>query len=184
MVSAIPNATTDHRVSRPGGVDTGAGGTAGGTCSSPGGRSRVAVGQQRDEQITQIPDNEQHYNWNNLMPFETPAKSKGDSDLDFSAERRQTSGPFITVSDRHGTSSHKMNQLTKNSALASSMSRSEWQNHLTNQTGCHEANHLILDIPWRMVWVRHALKASTPIRYLVGPYHVSISGIPRWFEGN
>ena len=51
----ISNAATDHRISRPGGVDASAGGTAGGTCSSPGGRSRVAVGQQREGPVVQIP---------------------------------------------------------------------------------------------------------------------------------
>ena len=56
--------------------------------------------------------------------------------------------------------------------------------HLTKQTGCHGANHRRLDNPWRMVWVRHAFKASILIRYLVGPYHGSISGIPSRIEGN
>jgi hypothetical protein len=78
-----PNATTDQRVSRPGGVDAKEGGAIGGTCSSPGGRSSVAVGQQRDSSSVSVPSGDQQTNWNNLLPFETPGKSMGESELDF-----------------------------------------------------------------------------------------------------
>ena len=63
------------------------------------------------------------------MPFETPAKAMGKSELDFFAERCQTPGPFSSVSDRHDPSYNKINQLTKNSALVSSMNRSELQKY-------------------------------------------------------
>ena len=45
------NATTNQRVSRPRGVDAMEGGAAGGTCSSPGGRSSASVGQQRESSV-------------------------------------------------------------------------------------------------------------------------------------
>ena len=57
-----PNATADQRISRPGGVNTKEGGAAGGTCSSPGGRSSVAVGQQRDNSSVPVPSSDSSTN--------------------------------------------------------------------------------------------------------------------------
>ena len=81
-VTNNPNVTTNQCVSRPGGVDAKEGGAVGGTCSSPGGRSRVAAGQQRENLGMQTNEIDHQLNWNNLMPFETSGKMLGESELD------------------------------------------------------------------------------------------------------
>jgi hypothetical protein len=70
------DATTNQRFSRPGGVDEKEGGAAGGTCSSPGGRSSAFIGQQRESSVVQLCDGDHHINWNNLLPFETPSNQR------------------------------------------------------------------------------------------------------------
>ena len=65
------NATTDQRVIRPGGVDAKEGGAAGGTCSSPGGRSGVSVGLRRENSTAKAYDSAPQANWNNLLRFAT-----------------------------------------------------------------------------------------------------------------
>ena len=64
------NATTDQRVIRPGGVDAKEGGAAGGTCSSPGGRSGVSVGLQKENSTAKVSETDPQANWNNLRGFE------------------------------------------------------------------------------------------------------------------
>ena len=62
ILNHTSNATTNQRVSRPGGVDAKEGGAVGGTCSSPGGRSSVAVGQQRESLAVQVSSSDQQIN--------------------------------------------------------------------------------------------------------------------------